>query len=275
VHLQHLFLREFMPFVHCAIVSVMYAFERREKTLSRLRASGRVTVSKEARLLGVSIATLRRDLDELEREGIVRKVRGGAVLAEVSRFETHFDIRMKTAADAKQEIARKAAETIKDDSAIYLDHSTTCVFLAREIARRLVRNLIVLTNSLVIPDELKESKHTEIILTGGVVEAEFRALSGRRVMDALGSLNLHQAFFSVGGLSVERGLMTQIPFIAELVPHLMRSAAQVNVLADSSKFAKIGAFQLAPLAAGLRIITDAGVPRDIRQALERLGVELV
>jgi DeoR/GlpR family transcriptional regulator of sugar metabolism len=253
----------------------MYAFERRERTLGRLRASGRITVSKEARLLGVSIATLRRDLDELEREGIVRKVRGGAVLAEVSRFETHFDIRMKTAVEAKQEIARKAAETIKDDSAIYLDHSTTCVFLAREIARRRVRNLIVLTNSLVVPNELAEAKHTEIILTGGVVEPEFRALSGRRVTDSLGSLNLHQAFFSVGGLSIERGLMTQIPFIAEIVPHVMRSAAQVTVLADSSKFLRIGAFQLAPLAAGLRIVTDAALPRDVRQALGGVGVELV
>jgi DeoR/GlpR family transcriptional regulator of sugar metabolism len=250
----------------------VYAFERREKMLERLRKTGRITLSKEARQLGVSIATLRRDLKALEREGLGRTVRGGAVLAEVSRFETHFDIRMKTAVDAKQEIARKAADAIKDDTAIYLDHSTTVVLLAREIARRHLRNLVVLTNSLVVPDEL--ASHAEVILTGGVVEPEFRALSGRRVVDALGSVNLHQAFVSVGGLSLERGLMTQIPFIAELMPAVLASGAQVYVLADSSKFAKIGAFQLARLTPGLRIVTDAGLAHDVRVALGQLGVEV-
>ena len=86
----------------------MYAFERKDKTLLQLREHGRITVAREARRLGVSLATLRRDLEDLERQGLIQKVRVGAVLAEATRFETHFDVRMKTGVAAKQHIARRA-----------------------------------------------------------------------------------------------------------------------------------------------------------------------
>lgn len=253
----------------------MYAFERKDKTLLQLREHGRITVAREARRLGVSLATLRRDLDDLERQGLVQKVRGGAVLVDAARFETHFDVRMKAAVAAKQHIARRAAETVKDDSSIFLDHSTTSVFLARALQGRHFRNLIVLTNSLVVPDELGEVKGVEILLTGGVVQHEFRALSGRRVVDALSWLNLHQAFVSVGAISADRGLMTQIPFIADIIPDVLRAAAQVNVLADSSKFVKIGAFQAGALRPGLRVFSDPSLSRELRSGLEAAGVEVV
>lgn len=253
----------------------MYAFERKDKTLIELREHGRIAVAREARRLGVSLATLRRDLDDLERQGFIHKVRGGAVLAQTARIETHFDARMKTAIAAKQHIAQRAAETVKDDTSIFLDHSTTCVFLARALQRRQFRNLIVLTNSLVVPGELSEAKNVEILLTGGVVQHEFRALAGRRVVDALSWLNLHQAFVSVGAISVERGLMTQVPFIADILPDVLRAAAQVNVLADSAKFAKIGAFQVGPLKAGLRVFSDPTLARDMRSRLEAAGVEVI
>jgi DeoR family transcriptional regulator, fructose operon transcriptional repressor len=253
----------------------MYAFERKDRTLNELREHGRITVAREARRLGVSLATLRRDLDDLERQGFIQKVRGGAVLAEVERIETLFDARMKTAVAAKQHIARRAAETVKDDSSIFLDHSTTCVFLARTLKKRQFRNLIVLTNSLVVPGELGEAKGIEILLTGGVVQHEFRALAGRRVVDALSWLNLHQAFMSVGAISVERGLMTQVPFIADLIPAVLRSATPVNVLVDASKFAKIGAFQAGDIPAGLRVFTDPSLSREMRSRLEAASVEVI
>jgi DeoR family transcriptional regulator, fructose operon transcriptional repressor len=253
----------------------MYAFERKDKTLLQLREQGRITVTREARRLGVSLATLRRDLEDLERQGLIQKVRGGAVLADAARFETHFEVRMKTAVAAKQHIARLAAETVKNDSSIFLDHSTSSVFLARALQRRSFRSLIVLTNSLAVPAELGEAKGVEILLTGGIVQHEFRALSGRRVVDALSWLNIHQAFVSVGAISVERGLMTQIPFIADIIPDVLRTAAQVNVLANSAKFVKVGAFQLGAVKPGLRVFSDPSLSRELRAGLEAAGVEVI
>ncbi len=253
----------------------MYPFERREKILERLRVSGRITIGNHARLLGVSISTLHRDLKELEKEGIIRKVRGGAVLAESGRIDTHFDIRMKSRVEQKEEIARKAAAIIRDDSSIFLDHSSTTVFLAREISRRTYRNLIVLTNSLVTPTELMEKKGVQVLLTGGVVEAEFKALSGRWVVDAFQRINLHQIFVSVGAISPEQGLMTQVPFIHELLPALFEGMREINVLVDSSKFHKIGIFQLAPLRPGMTIFTDRELPWETKDQLERKGVKVI
>jgi DeoR/GlpR family transcriptional regulator of sugar metabolism len=253
----------------------MYAFERKDKTLLQLREHGRITVAREARRLGVSLATLRRDLEDLERQGLIQKVRGGAVLADAARFDTHFDVRMKTAILAKQHIARRSAETVRDDSSIFLDHSTSSVFLARALRARQFRNLIVLTNSLAVPDELGDAKGVEVLLTGGTVQAEFRALSGRRVVEALSWVNLHQAFLSVGAISLDRGLMTQIPFIADIIPDLLRAPQQTNVLADCAKFVKIGAFQVGALRPGLRVFSDPGLARELRAGLEAAGVEVV
>jgi DeoR/GlpR family transcriptional regulator of sugar metabolism len=253
----------------------MYAFERKEKTLLQLRQNGRITVAREARRLGVSLATLRRDLEDLERQGFVQKVRGGAVLTDATLFETHFDVRMKTAVAAKQHIGRRAAETVKDDSSIFLDHSSTSVYLARALQRRQFRNLIVLTNSLAVPGELAAVKGVEILLTGGTVEEEFRALSGRRVIDALSWLNLHQAFVSVGAISVERGLMTHVPFIADIIPDVLRAAAEVNVLANAAKFVKVGSFQLGAVKPGLRVFSDPVLSGELRAELEAAGVEVI
>lgn len=253
----------------------IYPFQRKEKILNKLRSGGQITISEDSKLFGVSSSTLHRDLEELEKQGLVKKMRGGAILSEAFRFETHFDIRMKTNVEEKEEIARKAMETIKDDSSIFLDHSTAIAFLARELKRGHFRNLIVLTNSLVIPLELAGERGIQVMLTGGVVQSEFKALSGRWVMESLQRLNIQQIFASVGAISVEFGLMTQTPFIHEMLLELFLNKSQINILADSSKFFKIGAFQVAPLNPSFTIFTSKKLPTDIRSRIERKGIKVI
>jgi len=253
----------------------MYPFERRKRILNNIRSQGQITIKKDARLLGVSGATLHRDLSELEEMGIVRKVRGGAILAEASQFDTHFDVRLKTDVKAKQEIARKAALVVQDDTSIFLDHSTTVLFLARELGTRSFRRLIVVTNSLIVPSELAGKKGVQIMLTGGIVEPEYKALSGRWIRDTLSHFTISQVFASVGAISLEHGLMTQAHFIYELLPEVFSRAKQVNVLADHSKFHKVGTFQVAPLGPSLRIFTDRAVSKTLRAEIEKRGPKVI
>jgi DeoR/GlpR family transcriptional regulator of sugar metabolism len=131
-----------------------------------------------------------------------------------------------------------------------------------------------LTNSLQIPLELGNIQGIRVISTGGFVEGEFKALSGRWVIEALKGVNLHQVFISVGAVSVEHGLMTQIHFISELCRSFKR-CQHINVLVDSSKFFKIGTFQVSPLKPPLTLFTDKGLPEDIRAAVEKKGVTVV
>ena len=253
----------------------MYPFERREKLLEKLSKEGRVTIREDARRLGVSPVTLHRDLEGLEKEGLVKRVHGGAVFTGNSQFETHFDLRLRANILEKEEIARKAAQVIRDDTSIFLDHSSTVMVLAREIKSHRYRNLVLLTNSLAIASELGDEKGIQVILTGGIVQSEFKALSGQWVVETLKRINLHQIFASVGAISPEQGLMTQIPFIYETLPAVFQCGGQVNILVDHSKFFKMATYRIAPLGSSLTIFTDKGLPKSIRREIEKNGPRVI
>jgi DeoR/GlpR family transcriptional regulator of sugar metabolism len=253
----------------------MYPFERKEKILSRLRKTGRINISQDAKLFNVSISTLHRDLEDLEKQGLVKKVVGGAVLVNGTQFTTHFDKRLQNQSREKKAIAKNAVEYIQDDTSIYLDHSTTTTYLAREIKQRSYKSLLVLTNSLQIPIEIGGVQGIQVISTGGAVESEFKAMYGRWVVDSIQRINLNQIFISVGAISVVNGLMTQIHFINDLIPELFRRSQHINVLVDSSKFYKLCTFQISPLKPSFTIFSDKGLPEEIRQEIEAKGLKLV
>ena len=253
----------------------MYQFEREEKIMQKLFTFGQIKVREESKYLGISLPTLHRDLIKLEKQGLIERVRGGAILSKSSKLRTRFDIRMKTNVEEKKEIALKAAKTIEDETSIFLDHSSTIVFLALELKLRHFRNLIILTNSLVIPNELAGKDGVQIILTGGVVESEYKALSGRWVIESLKNLHLNKIFVSVGAISLEHGLMSQTHFICELMREILNFPPPINILADSSKFLKTGAFHIAPLTPSLQIFTDKGISRTLQNEIRQRGLELI
>ncbi len=253
----------------------MYPFERKEKILDRLRKTGQININDDAKLFNVSISTLHRDLEDLEKQGLIKKVMGGAVLVKGIQFATHFDKRLQNQAKEKKAIARKAVQSIQDDTSIYLDHSTTTTYLAREIKQRAYKSLLVLTNSLQIPLELGGIQGIQVISTGGAVESEFKAFYGRWVVDSLQRINLNQIFISVGAISVRNGLMTQMHFINDLIPELFRRSQRINVLVDSSKFYKLCTFQISPLKPSFTIFSDKGLPEEIRNEIKTKGLKLV
>jgi DeoR/GlpR family transcriptional regulator of sugar metabolism len=166
-------------------------------------------------------------------------------------------------------------EYIQDDTSIYLDHSTTATYLAREIKQRSYKSLLVLTNSLHIPLELGGIQGIQVISTGGAVESEFKAMHGRWVVESIQRINLNQIFISVGAISVDNGLMTQIHFINDLFPELFKRSEHINVLVDSSKFHKLCTFQISPLQPSFTIFSDNGLPEEIRKEIEAKGINLV
>ena len=252
----------------------MRSFERKEKILKKLRSVGKITIE-DAQMIGVSVATIYRDLVELENQGLVKRIRGGAIFRQALQGETHFDIRMRIMVKEKEEIAKKAQKLIYDDTSIFLDHSSTAMFLARELKTRHFRNLTLLTNSLAIPYDLSSQKGIQVVLTGGVVESEFEALTGHLVIARLKSINLHQIFASVGAITLQDGLMTQIPFIYELLPAIFQLGREVNILVDHSKFFKIATYRIAPLDSSLNIITDRGLPQNLLGEMQKQGVRVI
>ncbi len=252
----------------------MYPFERLNKVVELLREKGKVKVSEAAPLLGVSLSTLHRDLDKLETEGVVEKVRGGAILKKKLDLFSHFKLRLDRNNKEKSKIAEKAINLIEDDSCIFIDHSTTCVHLAKEIKKKNFKNLVILTNSIIAPEILAGANGVKVILTGGEANHELEALGGSWVINAFNNINVHQIFLSVGAVSSDKGFMTKLPFIHEIFTKLFILSPPKIVLVDTSKFYKLATFHIAEIKQADTIITEKQLPKDLTTIFEKKGPKL-
>ena len=146
----------------------MLALERRNLILEKLQAEKRVVVSELSQLYDVSEETIRRDLDKLEKEGLAIKSYGGAVINEDVSIDLPFNVRKNQNVTGKQKMAELAASLVKDGDHIFLDASTTAVFVAKALKEK--ERLTVITNSMEILLELADVSGWNIISTGGVMK---------------------------------------------------------------------------------------------------------
>lgn len=253
----------------------MYPFERLNKVIELLKEKGQIKIGEAATHLGVSFSTLHRDLDRLEEHGIIEKVRGGAVYKEKVETVSHFTMRLERQVLEKTAIAEKALQLIDDDSCVFIDHSTTSVYLAKEIAKRDYRNLIILTNSLVAPEILADAAGVKVLLTGGEANHELEALGGRWVLKSFENINVHKIFLSVGAVSPEKGFMTQLPFIHEIFPEVFLLPQVKVVMVDNSKFYKVATFHVGDIKQADLIVTDKPLAKELLVAVEKKGPQVI
>ena len=158
----------------------MLALERRNQILEKLQIEKRVVVSELSQLYKVSEETIRRDLDKLEKEGLAIKSYGGAVINEDVSIDLPFNVRKNQNVTGKQRMAELAASLVKDGDHIFLDASTTAVFIAKALKER--ERLTVITNSLEILLELADVSGWNIISTGGVMQEGYLAFLGSKTL---------------------------------------------------------------------------------------------
>lgn len=249
--------------------------QRKMGILEHLKKEKFSSVSELSNLFSVSPVTIHRDLIALEKEGDVSKIHGGAMIVEKNKVEPRINVRLKKNREEKKEIAKKAARLVKDETSIFLDHSSTCIYLSREISSKNFRQLGLVTNSVIILSELEEKPNITLISTGGTLQRKWSALSGQYVLDFISKVNFDQIFISCGAISIERGLMTSFLFISDILKKASEVTRQINLLVDSSKFSKIGTFSIMPVTAVTRIITDKNLEPKIAERLKSLGIELI
>ena len=163
----------------------MLALERRNLILEKLQTEKRVVVSELSQLYEVSEETIRRDLDKLEKEGLATKSYGGAVIKEDVSIDLPFNIRKNQNVGGKQKMAELAASLVKEGDHIFLDASTTAVFVAKALKEK--ERLTVITNSMEILLELSDVSGWNIISTGGVMKEGYLAFLGSRTEEAIRS----------------------------------------------------------------------------------------
>jgi len=233
---------------------------RHELIVTELRRVGTVRVRDLAELLTVSAMTVRRDLDELHRQGRIQKVHGGAKLptadvAPTSSAEPTFAAKDRQQREQKAAIAKAAADLVSPGEAIGLTGGTTTVRIAHQLAG--IRDLIVVTNSLRVLDVLQAAPdlNRTLILTGGIPTPS-AALVGPVGEQALESLHLDCVFMGVHGMSEHAGFTTPNFMEARTNQAFIAAASRLAVVADSTKWDTVGLSTIAPLDQANVVITD-------------------
>lgn len=231
-----------------------------------------VRVEELTEQLGVSSATIRRDLGELEKLGEVRRVYGGAVSTGGRLDEPVFDDKTSVAAAEKRRIAEAAAEYVKPNDTIFLDGGSTVLELARLLKDR--TNISIVTNSLRAAVELA-GRGPRLILVGGELRRLAQTTVGPLTRFMIQELHVDKAFMGTIGLSLDEGVTTTDPAEAYTKELVMEHAREVILLADSSKAHKISFTRAGRLEKVRLLITDALFDRNLWKQLRKRGMEIV
>ncbi|WP_432510763.1 DeoR/GlpR family DNA-binding transcription regulator [Kineococcus sp. SYSU DK001] len=219
--------------------------------------------------LAVSVATARRDLADLEGQGLLTRTHGGARIAP-SAVEVPVRLRAGTSHRTKQLIARRAATFLPEGPyAVAIGGGTT----AAEVARALVfrTELTIVTNSLTTAGEIGSRPNLRVLVTGGVVRPNSFELVGVLAENTFSALNVGTAFLGADGLSAAGGVTTHDETEARTNAAMVRNAQRTVVVADSSKIGRVTLARVADLAGVHDVVTDSGAPDHELERIRACG----
>jgi DeoR family fructose operon transcriptional repressor len=237
--------------------SPLFAEERKQKILDLLKEKSKLMVPELCSEFGVSPATIRNDLRELENAGLLKRTHGGAIKVSKTSFELNSYQKKVTNLNEKKAIARIAINYVEDGDTIALDTGTTTLELARLLSSR--KNITVVLNDIEIAAYLENEQNIDVILIGGSLRKGFHCTVGPIAVRSLQGLYVDKAFMATNGISVKGGITTPNIEQAEVKAAMINMAEEVIVLCDSSKIGNNSFVQVHPITAIDRIITDEGI----------------
>ncbi len=246
---------------------------RRVKVGEIIVSEEEVKISDLSRLLHTSEISIRRDLIELEKVGLLRRTRGGATATIKLVQEQSFREKVNKNLEKKQRIAREAVKMIQKQDTIILDSGTTVLQIAPIIKD--YQELTVVTHSLPVVEELKVCSRINLTLVGGIYNPNDQSLMGPLTVKNISQFYVKKCFVGVDGLSISRGLTTTTILKAEVVQAIIKVSRQVIVVADSSKIGQVGFTSIAPLTKIDKLITDRASSASFIQELRHKGIEVI
>jgi len=220
-------------------------------------------------LLGASEATIRRDLEHLERDGLLERTHGGAVLTQRLPTEPAYAHSALAHPDEKRWIGRQAAALVEDGDTIFLNSGTTIAEVARHLAARSdLQRITVITNSLTATLEMG-GVGFEVILLGGAFRPLANSTFGPFATGTLRGVSADKAFIGVDGITLKYGCTTPAAAEAEIAQVMIeRTRGPVLVVADHSKWGVVSNFEIARLDQIHGLVVDEGLTHEARDALE-------
>lgn len=247
--------------------------ERRQHVLARIQKEGRVLVAELSDSLGISRITIRKDLDNLERRGLVQRTHGGALAPQTtSLLDPTLQEKQRHRLNEKQRIAEAAAKLVRDGQCVLLDSGTTTTAVAHALRR--FKNLTIVTNAVNIAADLA-STNFEVILTGGTMRKNSFSLVGPLAEETLAEIHADILFLGVDGFDSIIGVTTPNVLESRANRAMVKASRRVVAVCDSSKFNRRSLALIVPPNAIHTVITDTQVSENDAEALRGAGIELI
>lgn len=250
----------------------MLTEERRIAIVEKAKRDGRIDVVTAASEFSVAVETIRRDLDVLQRRGLMRRVHGGAIA--LDRFSREYSVaeRRSQNHDVKVKIAEVASHYLPQSGTVFLDAGTTTECLAPYLRNK--PDLTVITNSLTLATKISDSA-THVILLSGKIRPITLSAVGELAISAMENFHADVAFLGTNGVDLTTGFTTPDSDEAAIKRKMAAHSREVIVIADHTKFGRICASRFARCEDVDRIITDMAIDHSAIKDFEKLGVEVV
>ena len=253
-------------------------YERWHSLLELVAADGHLNVSAAAEALGVSEATIRRDLDQLARQRMLTRTRGGAISSGQMAYDLPLRYKTERNATEKQLIGQAAAALVTPDSTVALNGGTTTVEVARALVNRRElrdRTVTVVTNALSIAGELAVRPQVKLVVTGGVARPESHELIGPLATYVLADLTFDWAILGVDGIDALAGATAHHEGEASINRLMSERAQRVAIVADSSKLGKRAFARVCGTDRIDAVVTDAEIGTPAAAALADKGIRVI
>lgn len=243
--------------------------DREKQILNLLMEQGTVTVVELSKLLSVSEVTIRSDLRNLEERGLLNRVHGGAIPS------VHPNIveRQNLLVETKQRIAKAAADLVQDGDTIMIEAGTTTAMIPRYLFGK--RDIHIITNSILAFTAAKSNPSIKLTVTGGEFRNSTESFVGSVAAEALKYFNVRLAFVGTDGFSLERGITTHLMEAGDIIKVMQQKAEQTVLLADSTKWGKMGAVSILPLKSASILITDKNLSPQAMEELTETNIRLL
>lgn len=251
----------------------MFTIERQQGIMNLLNVKKSVTVAELSQKFSIGEATIRRDLEKLEKMGLLKRTYGGALLLEGLDSEIPFSVREVEQKEAKDVIGKLASELIQDGDIIVMDSSSTTLRMVPYLKGK--SKLTVITNGAKIAVELGEQLHTKVYCTGGMLRENSLSYIGELARKCIDSFFVDTLFFSCRAISVERGLTDSNEDEAELRKLMINNCKKVVLMCDYTKFDQVSFCKICNFDKIDYIVTDRKPSYNWIEFFNKMDVKLV
>lgn len=251
----------------------MLALERQKKILDLLKSEGAVMVSKLSTELGVTDETVRRDLEKLESQELLRRTHGGALPMDEGSYELSFERRKVLHVEEKQALASRAAQYIASGDSIFLDASTTTFYMAKEIKN--MKNLTVITNSIRIINEISGTEGIKVIAIGGMVSDNQSFVGAMAEKYIAENYFADKMFFSSKGIGDNYAILEGNEQECYIKQRMIANSRSHYYLCDKSKIGRVGYMKLTSLENIDYLITDAQLSGEFSDVMTENNVKVI